>query len=159
MNYLQNCFQKIKDNKVPLATGGVLLLAFTMLDIKLKPETKEKVAEVKKIVKEKMFPKRKIEPNYKENIIPVKEDFTASNYIGVTVYIDEKPHRLTLTIDQRDILMGISEDLAYIKREGGGQQVDVLLMLDCASRFGEKEELYNRCIDLVFEDSQGNEDE
>jgi len=158
MDYLKNFFQKLKDNKLPIAAGGVLALAFTMLDIKLKPETKEKVAEVKKIVKEKMFPK-KIKPNYKENIIPVKEDFTASNYIGVTVYIDGERKRLTLSIEQRDKLLGIFGDVEYIKKEGNASQVEVLLMLDCQSKFGENETLYQRCLDLVFEDFQSGEEE
>jgi hypothetical protein len=123
--------------------------------LEFNPEFVSKVSDAKETVK-KAIVKEVLPIKEVENTIPTKEDFTASEYVGVTVYIDEEPHRLTIKIDQRDKLMGISENLAYIKREGGGSQVDVLLMLDCADRFGEKEELYERCIDLVFEDFESD---
>jgi len=107
MDYLKNFFQKLKDNKLPIAAGGVLALAFTMLDIKLKPETKEKVAEVKKIVKEKMFPKKKIEVNPGK---PVKEDFTESEYTGITAYVDGKPYRIIISKKDLDKVLGLQDD-------------------------------------------------
>jgi len=90
--------------------------------------------------------------------LPTPEDLTASEHVGISVYIDGERRRLVVSIDQRDKLLGISDDLAYIKRENNGQQIDILLMLDCQKRFGETE-LYDRCIDLVFEDFSGDNNE
>ena len=158
---LTELWNKTKQNKGKLGLAALATFIATNV-FEFNPRFKDTMIEAKEAITAPIVDVIEGKPDLKkvveEDIKPTKEDFTASEYIGISVRIDGEWKRLVLSIKQRDILMGISDDLAYIKREGGAQQVDILLLLDCQKRFGEKEELYERCVDMVFEDFEGGDD-
>ncbi len=164
---MKDLWTKIKGNRGKIGAGvlasvvGANIFDFNPTFVNKVTEAKQRLeGSYKKVVKEiAAEAKRKghpVDATIKPAVTP--EDMTASEFVGVTVYIEGERKRLTLSIEQRDKLLGIFDDVEYIKREGNASQVEVLLMLDCQSKFGENETLYERCLDLVFEDFQSGEE-